>query len=325
MDKYLHFNVNIDEDKRITRELKHSELSKLPQNELLIRVHFSSLNFKDALSANGHKGVTRNYPHTPGIDAAGIVEKSISPLFNIGDEVIVTSYDLGMNTPGGFSKYISVPANWAVKLPKNLSLQESMVLGTAGFTAALALRKILINTPKLNNVLVTGASGGVGMLALRLLQKLGVKTTALSRKDNLHDYFEELGVDQVVSKFEINSKPLNKPLYSAVIDTVGGSVLSESLKYVENEGSVAVCGMALSPDLISSVYPFILRGVNLVGIDSAETPMPLRNEIWQKLSGEWKALPSVTHFRLIKPESLETYIIEMLNGKHVGRTVIDWR
>lgn len=325
MDNYLHFNVNVDQEKRVSRELKNSEMSNLPQNELLVRVHFSSLNYKDALSANGNKGVTRSYPHTPGIDAAGIIEKSSSPLFNVGDEVIVTSYDLGMNTPGGFSQYISVPALWAVKLPKNLSLQESMVFGTAGFTAALAIRKVLINTPKLNNVMVTGASGGVGMLALRLLQKLGVKTTALSRKDNLHHYFEELGVTQVISDLDINSKPLKKPLYSAVIDTVGGTVLSESLKYIESEGSVAVCGMALSPDLISTVYPFILRGVNLVGIDSAETPMPLRNEIWQKLAADWKALPSLKHYRLIKPENLELQIEEMLNGKHVGRTVIDWR
>lgn len=265
----------------------------LPPGEVLIRVHYSSLNYKDALSATGHRGITKKYPHTPGIDAAGIVEESLSPKWKHGDEVIVTGYDLGMDTPGGFGQYIRVPADWIVKKPEAFALKETMMLGTAGFTAGLALHHLELNgmMPEHGPVLVTGSTGGVGSLAVAILAKAGYRVTAATRKTDKHAFLKSLGAAEIISTNDVAlaaEKPLAKGQWAGVIDTVGGSVLSGALASCKMFASAAVCGLTQSPELHSTVYPFIIRGNNLIGINSASTPMPLRESIWARLGYIWK-------------------------------------
>ncbi|MFN8431851.1 MAG: YhdH/YhfP family quinone oxidoreductase [Spirosomataceae bacterium] len=323
MNQYRHFEVTEKPDGSFETHISISEISDLPQNELLVKVHFSSLNYKDALSASGNKGITKAYPHTPGIDAAGVVVKSDSEKFNIGDEVIVTSYDLGMNTRGGFSEYISVPARWAIPKPAGLSLRESMILGTAGLTAAMALDKILNNSPQIQKIAVTGASGGVGLWALLLIKHLGLETVAISRKVESNSIFEEIGTHEIINNFEISNRPIAKPIFDAAIDTVGGDILSQLLKSVKPNGSVAACGMAASSDFSSSVFPFILRGINLLGIDSAEAEYNWRVKLWNLLANDWKVSFPENLVHETGLRQLPEYIKKMLNGEHFGRTILN--
>ncbi|OGU48301.1 MAG: quinone oxidoreductase, partial [Ignavibacteria bacterium GWB2_36_8] len=258
---------------KFTREISTKSLNDLPAGDVLIKVKYSSLNYKDALSATGNKGVTRKYPHTPGIDAAGMVEKSPGNLFKEGDEVVVTGYDLGMNTFGGFAEYIRVPVEWIVKLPKGLSLKESMMLGTAGFTAGLSVCKLeQAGLDKNGNIVVTGASGGVGSLAVTLLSKLGYNITASTRKKEKEDYLKNLGAKLIINSNELDDKtgkPLLNRRWKGAVDTVGGNILSTVFRSLDFGCSVASCGNVLSPEFNITVYPFILRGVNLLGINSA--------------------------------------------------------
>jgi len=281
-----------EENGKFTREISTKSLNDLPAGDVLIKVKYSSLNYKDALSATGNKGVTRKYPHTPGIDAAGVVEESFSNQFKKGDEVVVTGYDLGMNTSGGFAEYIRVPGEWIVKLPKGLSLKESMMLGTAGFTAGLSVCKLeQAGLDKNGEIIVTGATGGVGSLAVALLSKLGYNITASTRKKEKEDYLKNLGAKLIINSNELDDKtgkPLLNRRWKGAVDTVGGNILSTVFRSLDFGCSVASCGNVLSPEFNITVYPFILRGVNLLGINSAETPMELRKIIWQKLAGEWK-------------------------------------
>lgn len=280
-------------DKQYDIEIIQRQVSDLPAGEVLIRVHYSALNYKDALSSVGNKGVTRNYPHTPGIDAAGIVEESQSSDFKVGDEVIVTSYDLGMNTSGGLSEYIRVPARWIVAMPAGLSMREAMINGTAGFTAALCINALINNglSPEKGKVLVTGSTGGVGILAVAILKKLGFKVTAVTGKPEAHEFLLKVGATEIVSREAMDDKsgrPMLKSVYAGVVDTVGGNILATALKSLTYGGAAAICGLVASPDLPTSVLPFILRGNTLFGIDSAECPMPLRQEIWKKLATDFK-------------------------------------
>ena len=250
---------------------------------------YSSLNYKDALSARGNKGVTRQYPHTPGIDASGTVIESTSPEFKEGDQVIVTGYDLGMNTLGGFGEFINVPADWVVPLPVGLSLKESMVIGTAGFTAALAMHHLLqcLQKPGDGPLLVTGATGGVGSLAILLASKLGFEVIASSGKSYKQEYLTSLGAKKVIERSAVDDQSgrmLLRAQWAGAIDTVGGNTLATVLKSLQQHGNVAACGNVASPLLNTSVFPFILNGVNLLGVNSATTPMPLRREIWDNLS-----------------------------------------
>ena len=210
---------------KFTREISTKSLNDLPAGDVLIKVKYSSLNYKDALSATGNKGVTRKYPHTPGIDAAGMVEKSPGNLFKEGDEVVVTGYDLGMNTFGGFAEYIRVPVEWIVKLPKGLSLKESMMLGTAGFTAGLSIYKLeQAGLDKDGEIIVTGATGGVGSLAVALLSKLGYNITASTRKKEKEDYLKNLGAKLIINSDELDDKtgkPLLNRRWKGAVDTVG--------------------------------------------------------------------------------------------------------
>ncbi len=318
--------VSETEDKGYVREIRRKSIDELPEGEVLVKVRYSSLNYKDALSATGNRGVTRRYPHTPGIDAAGVVAESSVDAFRPGDDVVVTSYDLGMNTPGGFGEYIRVPAGWVVRLPEGLSLRESMIYGTAGFTAALSvLRLVEVVPPDRGLILVSGATGGVGSISVSILSKIGYRVAAVNGLVDESDYLKSLGAETVVSIEEAtdtSGRPLLKSLWAGGIDTVGGDILATTVKSVDHAGAVTCCGNAASPELPLNVYPFILRGISLIGIDSQNCPMPYREKTWKKLAGEWK-IPQledvVTETDL---EGLEERIGRMLEGKGKGRTLV---
>jgi putative YhdH/YhfP family quinone oxidoreductase len=294
----------------------------LEENDLLVKVSYSSLNYKDALSASGNKGVTRTYPHTPGIDAVGEVVKSNSSDFKDGDKIIVTGYDLGMNTYGGFGQYISIPATWAISLPNELSEAEAMSIGTAGLTAGLCVRKLLQNdlTPDSGDVLVTGASGGVGSVAVMVLSKLGFNVVALTGKQDQVDYLESLGASSVIirSQMEEQGKPLQKGIYQGGVDTVGGNILSNFISQTSQRGAITCCGNVASDKLETSIFPFILRGVTLIGIDSAESLLEVKKEIWNNFSNDWKIdLEKIT--KEVFLESLSDEVEKILKGNQVGR------
>jgi putative YhdH/YhfP family quinone oxidoreductase len=314
-------------EKTFPREVRERALSDLPAGELIIEVKYSSLNYKDALSATGNKGVTRKYPHTPGIDAAGTVADSTTKLFSVGDQVTVTGFDLGMNTSGGFGQYISVPALWATKLPQGLSLKDSMSHGTAGLTAALCIMRLMASglTKDSGEVLVTGATGGVGSIAVAILAKLGFNVVAATGKASEHDFLTRLGAKAILSREEANDtsgRPLQKPRWAGVVDTVGGNILATALKTAKYAGLVAACGNAMSHELNVNVFPFILRGVSLLGVDSVEIPMRARQMAWQKLAGEW----SIDVGSLVTEVSLaelDPKIDEILKGGIRGRVLVN--
>jgi len=315
-------------EKNFNRAIEERKISDLPEGEVLVRVHYSSLNYKDGLSSIGNRGVTRKYPHTPGIDASGVVESSESDEFQPGDEVIVTSYDLGMNTSGGFGQYIRVPAAWVVPLPQGLTLKEAMVYGTAGYTAGLAVDALLKSgvTPEQGGVVVTGSTGGVGSVSVSLLAKRGFAVTAATGKPEEADFLKTLGASAIVSREEVNDesgKPLLRPQWIGGVDTVGGGTLATLLKSVDRGGAIAATGLVASPDLPTSVFPFILRGVSLLGIDSGETPMALRREIWEKLAGAWK-LPQLDTLTVdCTLDTIGPEIDKILKGQQRGRVVVD--
>lgn len=273
--------------------LVDTDVSALPAGDVLIQVEWSSLNYKDALSACGKPGVTRQYPHTPGIDAAGVVVEAADGPWKAGDRVIVTGYDLGMNTAGGYGQFIRVPADWVVKLPEGMDFRYAMLLGTAGLTAALCVESLLDTglSPDQGEVLVTGASGGVGAIAVALLAKLGFTVVAGSGKADAVDWLKALGAADVIGREALSAgveKPLLKPRWAGVIDTVGGDILVNALKTLKYGASAACCGMAGSAQLNATVFPFILRGVNLLGVDSVELPLDIKQQVWDVLADEWK-------------------------------------
>jgi acrylyl-CoA reductase (NADPH) len=315
-------------EKTYVREIKQRALSDLPAGELIVEVKYSSLNYKDALSASGNKGVTRKYPHTPGIDAAGVVADSTTKSFGVGEQVIVTGFDLGMNTAGGFGQYISVPSTWAVKPPQSLSLRDSMAYGTAGLTAALCLLRLMaggLNKDQ-GEVLVTGATGGVGSIAVALLSKLGFSVVAATGKTSEKEFLTTLGAKFIISREEANDtsgRPLQKPRWAGVVDTVGGNILATALKTAKYGGLIAACGNAMSADLNVNVFPFILRGVSLLGVDSVEVPMRARNMAWQKLAGDWRVDLGGNLVTECSLEELNPKIDRILKGEMRGRLVVD--
>ena len=305
-----------------SNSIESLSIADLEENDLLIKVSYSSLNYKDALSASGNKGVTRTYPHTPGIDAVGEVVKSNSSDFKDGDKIIVTGYDLGMNTYGGFGQYISIPATWAISLPNEFSEAEALSIGTAGLTAGLCVRNLLQNdlTPDSGDVLVTGASGGVGSVAVMVLSKLGFNVVALTGKQDQVDYLESLGASSVIirSQMEEQGKPLQKGIYQGGVDTVGGNILSNFISQTSQRGAITCCGNVASDKLETSVFPFILRGVTLIGIDSAESLLEVKKEIWNNFSNDWKIdLEKIT--KEVFLESLSDEVEKILKGNQVGR------
>lgn len=315
-------------DRRFVRAIGEKRIEDLPAGEVLIRVHYSSINYKDALSASGNKGVTRRYPHTPGIDAAGIVAESADASIPADSPVVVTGYDLGMNTSGGFAEYIRVPAAWVVPLPAGLTLRESMICGTAGFTAALACHKLMENgvVPDQGPVLVTGATGGVGSIAVAILAKSGYQVTAATTKTNEAAYLQLIGAKEVIPTAEVDDqsgRPMLKPRWAGVVDTVSGNILSTAIKATRYGGTVTCCGNVTSGELHTSIYPFILNGVSLLGVDSVNCPTGLRRDIWAKLAGEWKLdhLEAITT-ELPGLEALDERLGLLLQGKHKGRDIV---
>ena len=303
------------------------EIGELPAGELLVRVKYSSLNYKDALSASGNRGVTKSFPHTPGIDAAGIVEASSVAEFVVGDEVIITGYDLGMNTAGGFGQYIRIPASWALKRPQGLSLREAMVLGTAGLTAALCVDKLEQSglTPDAGVVLVTGATGGVGSVAVALLASLGDRVAASTGKAEQEDYLKSLGAEQVVLRADLQAgtdNPMLKEQGAGAVDCVGGDILFNVVKSLRYGASVACCGLTAGVAFKGNVLPFILRGVNLLGVDSVELPLVVKASMWDRLSLQWK-VNLETLVSEVTLEQLPAAIAQVLAGKQVGRVLVN--
>lgn len=316
-----------EEQGQYQRRVVTRHIDDLPAGEVLIRVHWSSLNYKDAMSASGNKAITRNYPHTPGIDAAGVVEASSVSELAPGDEVIVTGYDLGMDTAGGFGQYIRVPAAWVLKRPAGLSLRESMVLGTAGLTAALCIDKL--ERAGLSSgagpVLVTGATGGVGSIAVAMLAHLGHEVVAVTGKANQADFLRGIGASEVMSREELQAgtnKVLLGERWAGAVDTVGGDILFNVVKSLRYDASVACCGLTAGGQFQASVFPFILRNVNLLGVDSVEQPLVAKASMWDRLSLQWKMdlqqlAEEVTLEQL--PERIDT----ILAGGMVGRAVVN--
>lgn len=309
------------------RSVIERDVEDLPEGDVLIDVQYSSLNYKDALSATGNPGVTRVFPHTPGIDAAGSVLASTDTRFAEGDAVVVIGFDLGMGTSGGFAERIRVPANWVVKLPEGLTARESMLIGTAGFTAAECVQKLeqAGMTPDSGPILVTGATGGVGSVAVKLLATLGYEVAAVTGKPEQHDWLRSLGASEFLTReaaAEGAEKPLLAERWGGVVDTVGGDILFNGVKSLRYGCSLAACGLVAAPQFGASVLPFILRHVNLLGIDSVQLPLPQKTQIWSRLATDWKLDLSELE-ETLSLHDLSAAIDRILAGQMVGRGLVD--
>ena len=315
----------IREDRGIfTCKEEELHLEDLDKNEVLVRIKYSALNFKDALSMSGNRGVTKSYPHTPGIDGSGIVERSSNPRLSINQEVVITGFDMGMNTYGAMSEYVSVPSEWVVPLPDGMDLAHAATLGTAGITAAIGLDKMeKYGLQKGSHILITGASGAVGSIAVALFSANGYKVTALSSKPQAVSLLKELGAYEVIDNFDTdNPKPLLKPRFDGAFDVVGGKLLASILKQVSPEGCVACCGLVAGTELSTTVLPFILNGVGLLGINSATYPASKRAHLWNILQTLPKEkIAPLVHLHPLKevPQLAKT----MLEGKSLGRALIE--
>ncbi len=319
------FVVEKVEDKKFDCGIQDIEVPTLEENEVLIKATYSSLNYKDALSSVGNPGVTRVFPHVTGIDVAGTVEKSTSSDFEVGQKVLVTGYDLGMNTDGGHSEYVRVPASWVVTIPEGISDREIMTYGTAGLTAALSVNELLNNGVTSGEVLVTGATGGVGSIAVAILSKLGFSVTAISGKEDKIPFLKDLGAKEVILRadFDVeNKRPMGSEKYDGVIDTVGGNILAEALKVVKYDGVATCCGLTSSHELPTNVFPFILRGVRLVGIDSVECKIEKKTAAWEKLASDF-AIDTLEELTTqISLDEVKEAYEKLLAGKAVGRYLV---
>ncbi len=315
-----------EKDGAFSASISKLELKKPEDGFVQIKVSHSSLNYKDALSASGNKGVTRNYPFVPGIDAAGTITDANSSQFNEGDEVIVTGYDMGMNTPGGFGEFINVPIGWVVKKPSNLSSLEAMSIGTAGLTAAASILKINESSNESElPVLVSGSTGGVGSISVMLLSKLGKEVSALTGKASSVDFLQSIGANNIIMRdeyLEAPAKAMERPLFSSAIDTVGGNVLSKMLPQISPHGVIACCGNVAGIEVNTTVFPFILRGITLAGIDSAESPLEFKIGLWNMLAEEW-SLDLSSMVKIVSKENLQQEIDLILKGGQQGRVVLE--
>jgi acrylyl-CoA reductase (NADPH) len=305
--------------------IKELQMQDIESGNVIIKVHYSSLNYKDALAASGVKGVASSYPFVPGIDVAGEILESSTDNFKIGDKVIATGYKLGMSVFGGFGELVQIPQEWVVPLPSNFSFIDAMSLGTAGLTAGACVKKILNNSPSFKDpVLVSGATGGVGSVAVNLLSSLNFEVHAITGKLNEETILKKMGASKVIDRNEFMAepiKPLDKAVYSAGVDTVGGDILAKMLSMIQSHGSVACCGNVAGMKFTSSVFPFILRGVSLIGVDSAESEINFKKEIWDLFSNDW-SLNLDDYSKVISLEDIEDEITKILDGKQIGRVVI---
>jgi acrylyl-CoA reductase (NADPH) len=308
--------------------LESVRLDDLTPGEVVVRVAYSCLNYKDALAVTGKGSIARGYPRTAGIDLSGVVEASSDPAHRPGDRVLATGAGLGESLDGGLAERARLPATALVPLPQGLSLLEAMALGTAGFTAALALRRLLDNhqAPERGPVAVTGATGGVGGIALGLLKRAGFTTAAITGKPASASYLRELGADQVVARDSLATagKPLETAVWGGAVDNLGGETLTYLTRTVKPWGNIACIGLAQSPALNTTVMPLILRGVSLLGIHSVEVPPAWRQEIWNRLAGEWKPhdIERLIVRAIIGLEEVPRACEELLAGGARGRYVV---
>ncbi|OLN22175.1 oxidoreductase [Domibacillus antri] len=309
-------------------KVKEMTLEELPQGDVLIKVLYSGINYKDGLASIPDGKIVRSYPFIPGIDLAGVVVSSEDPRFKEGDEVIATSYEIGVSHFGGYSEYARIPADWIVPLPAGLTLKEAMIYGTAGFTAALSVQRLEENglSPDKGKVLVTGATGGVGGIAVSMLAKRGYDVVASTGKESEKDYLTKLGAAEIVSRDDVYNgkiKALDKEIWAGAVDPVGGESLASILSKISYTGSVAVSGLTGGGNVPTTVFPFILRGVNLLGIDSVYCPMEKRKAIWNRMASD------------LKPEDLSAFVQQeaaleelpeilpmILKGKMRGRVIV---
>ncbi len=314
-------------EKEFISSIQDIPTPKCEENEVVIKVSYSSLNYKDALSSVGNPGVSRNFPHVTGIDVAGTVFESTSPIFKVGERVLVTGYDMGMNSDGGHAQFVKIPASWVARIPDSISDKEIMTFGTAGLTAALSVNELIENgiKPESGDILVTGATGGVGSIAIAILSKLGYNITAISGKKDRVDFLKKIGANEVILREEFeeeSKKPLLSEKYAGVVDTVGGKILANALKQIKYDGVATCCGLTSSHELNTNVFPFILRGIRLIGIDSVECKLEKKQAAWEKLASRWKINSLNTIINEISIDEIKVAYEHLLSGKAVGRYVV---
>jgi len=326
MDSFRAFRIFNDND-RIAGRVTDAVIDELSPGEVVFKTAYSSVNYKDALAATGAGGkIIRKYPLIGGIDAAGTVVSSSDARYRPGDEVICTSYDFGVAHDGGYAQYCRVPADWVVPLPKGLTLFEAMALGTAGYTAGLAMALLELNgmAPDKGKVLVNGATGGVATLAIDMLAGLRYQVAAVTGKDAEHGFLKGIGAAEVLArqKLEMGTRPLEKTLWAAAFDSVGGEHLAWLTRTMQQAGLIASFGNAGGIEFKTTVLPFILRGVRLIGVDSGFTPMPLRRKVWERLATDLKPRHLGVIAHTITLEDLSGYFDRMLKGQTRGRAVV---
>ncbi|CAM3924079.1 acryloyl-CoA reductase [Cohnella lubricantis] len=316
------------QEERLTVEVRQLSLQDLPAGELLVKVHYSGVNYKDSFAAMPNSPMVKSYPIVPGIDLAGVVVASEDSRFKEGDEIIATSYEIGITHYGGYAEYARIPAKWAVPLPAGLTMRESMIIGTAGFTAALSVQRLEENglAPGKGKVLVTGATGGVGSFAIAILAQRGYEVEASSGKVSEHEYLRALGAASIVSRDEVSNvelRPLGKQRWVAAVDPVGGEPLAAVINQIQYGGSVAASGLTGGVNVPLTVFPFIGRGVNLLGIDSVYCPMEPRVRTWNRLAADFKPAEMERFVqREVKLEQLPEVLPTLLQGQARGRTIV---
>lgn len=312
----------------ISHQLVQMETDELTDGDVLIRVDYSSINYKDALAASGRGKIMKQFPLNAGIDLAGVIVESENDAYKTGEKVLVNGCGIGEQYDGGLAQYAQVKSEWIIKIPEAYDARQAMIIGTAGFTAALAIYRMQVNDQKteMGPIVVTGASGGVGSIAVNLLSKLGYEVIALTSRKSMHDYLYELGANKVVSEDELgmSDKPLGKALFGGAIDNIGGKTLSKIIAHTQLWGNVASIGLAQSPELEAKVFPFILRGVSLLGISSTNCPMPLRTKLWHQFGNE---LPLPDFETIVNKEialkDVSPYFDQLIDKKHHGRLIVN--
>lgn len=327
VEKFKAFVVDQDDNGTVSNSYKELTKDDLPEGDVLIKVHYSGINYKDALATQDHNKIVKQYPMVPGIDLAGTIEETNAPGFEVGDKVIVTSYDLGVSHYGGFSEYARVKSEWVIELPEDLTLEEAMIYGTAGYTAGLAIEQLEKSGMSIEGkeVLVRGATGGVGTISLLMLNNLGYDVIASTGRDDAEEKLKKLGAKEVIGRLpEDSSKPLEKRTWQAAIDPVGGENLPYIVKRLDNNGSVALIGMTGGNNFETTVFPFILRGASIIGIDSVFTPIKLRKRVWRRLAKDLKPqqLHDIKH--VISFDEIPKAIDQVINHHNTGRIVIDF-
>jgi NADPH2:quinone reductase len=328
MENFRAFRI-VNEEGKIRGSLVNATLDELSAGDVLIKASYSSVNYKDALAATGTGKILRRFPLIGGIDVAGAVASSTDSRFREGDEVLVTGYDLGVNNDGGYAGYVRVPAGWAVPMPRGLTAFDAMALGTAGFTAGLSIVRLEQNglRPQNGKVVVTGSTGGVGSIAVGALARLGYDVTAITGKDDAHEYLRQLGASEVLARatLELGTRPLEKARWAGAVDAVGGDMLAWLTRTMDAWGGIASTGLTGGIEIHTTVMPFILRGVSLIGIDSVSCPMAIRSEVWRRLAADMKPENLSAIAKEISLDGLPDAFATLLAGKARGRFVVNVR